>query len=132
MTRIVRTKTSTDPLPSVASSSSYGSTSKLAAAISAAKESAAASSGYERANAGYERANAGYDRALTSDRVASLTGLTSSASSASAAGQEYGAQQDELDPSKLDLKIVHLPVSVLKRLVGSGELALPSFQKKKK
>ena len=44
-------------------------------------------------------------------------------------GQGY--ETDELDPSKLDLKIVHLPVSVLKRLVGNGELALPSFNKKK-
>jgi hypothetical protein len=44
-------------------------------------------------------------------------------------GQGY--ESDELDPSKLDLKIVHLPVSVLKRLVGNGELALPSFNKKK-
>lgn len=42
-----------------------------------------------------------------------------------------GYESDELDPSKLDLKIVHLPVSVLKRLVGNGELALPSFNKKK-
>ena len=42
-----------------------------------------------------------------------------------------GFDSDELDPSKLDLKIVHLPVSVLKRLVGNGELALPSFNKKK-
>jgi len=36
-------------------------------------------------------------------------------------------ETDDLDPSKLDLKIVHLPVSLLKRLVGNGELALPSF-----
>lgn len=48
-----------------------------------------------------------------------------------AAQAGYGANGDELDPSKLELKIVHLPVSVLKRLVGSGELALPSFNKKK-
>lgn len=48
-----------------------------------------------------------------------------------AAQQGYGTDGAQLDPSKLELKIVHLPVSVLKRLVGNGELALPSFNKKK-
>lgn len=52
-------------------------------------------------------------------------------SSGQSVKEEAGYESDELDPSKLDLKIVHLPVSVLKRLVGNGELALPSFNKKK-
>lgn len=51
--------------------------------------------------------------------------------SASPMKESSAYETDELDPSKLDLKVVHLPVSVLKRLVGSGELALPSFNKKK-
>jgi hypothetical protein len=51
-----------------------------------------------------------------------------SSSYAKESSQGYG---DELDPSKLELKIVHLPVSVLRRLVGNGELSLPSFNKKK-
>ena len=53
---------------------------------------------------------------------------SSSYAKESSSSQGYG---DELDPSKLELKIVHLPVSVLRRLVGNGELALPSFNKKK-
>lgn len=57
------------------------------------------------------------------------TAQTVKEESVAAGGQGY--ETDELDPSKLDLKIVHLPVSVLKRLVGNGELALPSFNKKK-
>lgn len=75
------------------------------------------------------------DQAASAEYVSepsSYSGKLSAAPSVkeeSASGQGY--ESDELDPSKLDLKIVHLPVSVLKRLVGNGELALPSFNKKK-
>ncbi|XP_074603590.1 uncharacterized protein LOC141857071 [Brevipalpus obovatus] len=44
----------------------------------------------------------------------------------SSAIQAY--EPEELDPSKLDLKIVHLPVSVLKKLVSSGDVALGNQQ----
>lgn len=88
--------------PSAAPTSAYGSTSKLAAALSSV-------------SVAKESASSAYDRVPSSGTE-----------------QDGYAPSDELDPSKLDLKIVHLPVSVLKRLVGSGELALPSFQKKKK
>ena len=88
--------------PSAAPTSAYGSTSKLAAALSSV-------------SVAKESASSAYDRVPSSGTE-----------------QDGYAPADELDPSKLDLKIVHLPVSVLKRLVGSGELALPSFQKKKK
>ena len=37
-------------------------------------------------------------------------------------------ESEDLDPSKLDLKIVHLPVSLLRRLIGSGDIGLPSYQ----
>lgn len=37
-------------------------------------------------------------------------------------------ETEGLDPTKLDLKIVHLPVSLLRRLIGSGDIGLPSFQ----
>ena len=41
-------------------------------------------------------------------------------------GDSY--ETEDLDPSKLDLKIVHLPVSLLRRLIGNGEIGLPSYQ----
>ena len=36
-------------------------------------------------------------------------------------------QTDELDPSKLDLKIIHLPVSLIQKLASRGEVGLPSY-----
>ena len=36
-------------------------------------------------------------------------------------------QPDELDPSKLDLKIIHLPVSLIQKLASRGEVGLPSY-----
>lgn len=48
--------------------------------------------------------------------------VSSSAKSPSSSVQ--GFESEELDPSKLDLKIVHLPVSLLKKLVSSGDVTL--------
>lgn len=74
-------------------------------------------------------AAAGDYSASSSSSASSYVSSSSSPKSKNVESSSYEA--DELDPSKLELKIVHLPVSVLKRLVGSGDLALPSFNKKK-
>jgi len=74
-------------------------------------------------------ASADYSTSSSSSSTSYINSSNSPKSKNVESSSSYEA--DELDPSKLELKIVHLPVSVLKRLVGSGDLALPSFNKKK-
>lgn len=71
------------------------------------------------------------DQSAATEYVPESSNYSGKLSSGQSVKEEAGYETDELDPSKLDLKIVHLPVSVLRRLVGNGELALPSFNKKK-
>ncbi|XP_054165073.1 putative uncharacterized protein DDB_G0282129 [Oppia nitens] len=41
-------------------------------------------------------------------------------------GDHY--ETEEFDPTKMDLKIIHLPISILRRLVNSGHISLPGYQ----
>ena len=62
------------------------------------------------------------------DSTSGLTPQTTKQEFETKTNERDNYETEEIDPTKLDLKIVHLPISLLRRLIGSGDIGLPSYQ----